>query len=413
MSLPVRSTLPATALLLGAILSIWAGTVRPTTDRATRSTPTTTAKTRSTGVTPPTAPPLTTPSRSWAPPRKTPGPGGPKDKIQPPIIPPNEAEVTLVEIPGTDPVLIGKLFVPAGTAPYPAVIVMHGSGGLWLGNDPEDGEMEPHFEQWGTTLQAQGYVALFVDSFSPRGIEEFGERRPSSLPDLSDAACSPTHVRPLDAYAALTYLKTQAPVGVMGTRVGLMGFSHGAEAALASVVDDSVVTGKLDDWTVSYVSMNGNQLTTNHNHVVSAPSYPVPNAWGFRCVVAYYPGCGFFGYFGKTSQANYEPGPNQFMPYVPTLMFHGADDSLVQHAPKLVERSQHQADYLGELQQLPPPHDNPLTRIEYPNVEHSFDEAVLGQQSPKGEPWTAADVAARATSEVMTLEFLETHLKVQ
>lgn len=317
---------------------------------------------------------------------------------------PNEASVTIVQVTSGNVDLPAKLFVPAGTGPYPAVIVMHGVGGLWANDDPQSGIMNPHFEEWGTRFQELGYVALFLDSYSARGIVEFHERRPSAIPEVSDALCSPRHVRPADAYAALDYLRSQAPVGVEWGRVGLMGFSHGAESALASVVDKTVVQAKGNTWKTSYtyptnvVSLVNNQwvtntiVATNHNHPAAAPTYPIPNAWGFACVVAYYPGCGFYGYFGSISG---QPTANQYMPYAPTLMFHGDADALYSSAPKLVSRSQ----LHSELLQLP---SNPMSHLVYEDAGHSFDEALEGE----GADWDARQAAQEAT-----LAFLATWLQ--
>lgn len=329
----------------------------------------------------------------------------PVDSVHVPVpVEPNEASVSLVTVTSGNVDLPAKLFVPAGTGPYPAVVVMHGVGGLWANDNPENGVMNPHFEEWGSRFQQLGYVALFLDSYSARGIVEFPNRRPSSIPSDSDALCSPRHVRPADAYAALEYLRTEAPVPVEWGRVGLMGFSHGAESALASVVDKTVVQAKGNTWKTSFtyhtnvVSLVNNQLVTNtvvatnHNYSTPAPSYPILNAWGFRCVVAYYPGCGFYGYFGSTTG---QAAANQYMPYAPTLMFHGDADALYSSAPKLVSRSL----LHSQLLQLP---SNPLVHLVYEDAGHSFDEA----QDDDGADWEA-----RQSAQQETLAFLATWLE--
>lgn len=329
----------------------------------------------------------------------------PVDSVHAPVpIEPNEASVSFVTVTSGNVDLPAKLFVPAGTGPYPAVVVMHGVGGLWANDDPQNGVMSAHFEEWGARFQDLGYVALFLDSFSARGIVEFPDRRPSSIPSDSDALCSPRHVRPADAYAALDYLRSEAPVPVEWGRIGLMGFSHGAESALASVVDKTVVQAKGNTWKTSFtyhtnvVNLVNNQwvtntvIATNHNYSTPAPSYPIPNAWGFRCVVAYYPGCGFYGYFGSTTG---QATANQYMPYAPTLMFHGAADPLYSSAPKLVTRSQ----LHSQLLQLP---SNPLVHLVYEGAGHSFDEAL----NNGGAAWVARQSAQEAT-----LAFLATWLE--
>ena len=53
----------------------------------------------------------------------------------------------------------GTLFKPDGSGPFPAVVLLHGCGGI-----------RPHFVQWAGAIRDMGYVALLVDSFRPRGI---------------------------------------------------------------------------------------------------------------------------------------------------------------------------------------------------------------------------------------------------
>src|SRR5262245_23309900 len=54
--------------------------------------------------------------------------------------------------------LTGQLYRPDGSEPFPAVVALHGCGGIG-----------PNLHRWAHTLQQWGYVVLLVDSFSPRG----------------------------------------------------------------------------------------------------------------------------------------------------------------------------------------------------------------------------------------------------
>src|SRR5271154_6030415 len=54
----------------------------------------------------------------------------------------------------------GTLTLPKGTPPFPAVILMHGCGG-----------MTQNMNVWAQRLRSWGYAALILDSFAPRGIE--------------------------------------------------------------------------------------------------------------------------------------------------------------------------------------------------------------------------------------------------
>ena len=116
---------------------------------------------------------------------------------------------------------------------YPAVVVLHGSGGL-----------SSHSAKIADRLGSWGYVALTVDSLGPRGItSQSGRGR------AVDQA--------FDAYAALRYLSQLDFVDA--ARVAVLGQSMGGSAALYAVDRDL---------TAQYFDER------------------------FRAAVAYYPGCG-------------------------------------------------------------------------------------------------------------------------
>jgi dienelactone hydrolase len=109
--------------------------------------------------------------------------------------------------------LIGYLSRPAGRGPFPAVVVMHGCGGLSarLKNDV------------AAQLVSWGYVALVVDSFATRPVKNTCAR-----PSSTD--------RVYDAYGALDFLSKDSAVDPK--RVVLMGFSAGAGATLEATKVD-------------------------------------------------------------------------------------------------------------------------------------------------------------------------------
>ena len=75
---------------------------------------------------------------------------------------------------------------PHGSGPYPAVIVHHGSGGLWS-NDMIGKGLISQFAQWGELLAELGYIGPFPDSFNPRGIDcNFSGKRPHYDPAKDD-----------------------------------------------------------------------------------------------------------------------------------------------------------------------------------------------------------------------------------
>lgn len=53
-----------------------------------------------------------------------------------------------------------ELFQPAGPGPFPAMVVLHPCTG-----------MGPHTRNWARRLAAWGYVAIAVDSFRPRSVQ--------------------------------------------------------------------------------------------------------------------------------------------------------------------------------------------------------------------------------------------------
>jgi dienelactone hydrolase/ketosteroid isomerase-like protein len=115
--------------------------------------------------------------------------------------------------------MVNELYEPTGPGPFPAVVLLHGAAGVMEQQD-----------QWAKTLKAWGYVALIVDSFGPRGVEEI----------RSDFSRVTTAQRTLDAYAALRYLQGQPSVDPH--RVGVMGWSHGGSTVLATVQEAGVQT---------------------------------------------------------------------------------------------------------------------------------------------------------------------------
>jgi dienelactone hydrolase len=108
----------------------------------------------------------------------------------------------------------GHLSRPKRQGPHPAIVLMHGCGGI----------QQSHLN-WASQLNDAGYVTLVVDSFRPRSVirQCQGDR-------LSATTAAG---RVLDAYGALEFLSSQSYVDQ--NRIGLIGWSHGGRAALAAV----------------------------------------------------------------------------------------------------------------------------------------------------------------------------------
>jgi dienelactone hydrolase len=117
--------------------------------------------------------------------------------------------------------LRGWLYRPDGPGPFPAVVALHGCGGI-----------RPRLHQWASTLHQWGYVVLLVDSFTPRG---------QTIICKEGFRVDPQYARMPDAYAAQAYLARQPFVDPQ--RIGLMGWSHGGWTTLYAV--DSIYLTRL------------------------------------------------------------------------------------------------------------------------------------------------------------------------
>lgn len=171
--------------------------------------------------------------------------------------------------------LTGYLFAPVGRPKTaPAVVLMHGRSGAYSSlarGNYSAVTIEKRIRNWAEIWSGQGYWALVVDSFGPRGY-------PAGFAAGTDAnrpvAVNEVTVRPLDAYGALKYLRGSPRINP--DRIGLFGWSNGGSATLASMSRDT-----LED-------------------IASA------GGRGFRIAIALYPGCGLQDHF-KSGYATYAP----------------------------------------------------------------------------------------------------------
>lgn len=102
-----------------------------------------------------------------------------------------------------------KVFKPQGDGPFPAVVLIHTSGGLKNGHVKRDAQK----------LVEKGYVALVLDSMGPRGVNVITESTRALYP--------PAGVK--DAYIALDFLKSQSYVDK--NRIYEAGYSWGGFVA--------------------------------------------------------------------------------------------------------------------------------------------------------------------------------------
>jgi dienelactone hydrolase len=123
-----------------------------------------------------------------------------------------------IEIPSGDLKLKAVLFRPAGAGPFPAVVALHACRGLGV-------PISERYRDWGQRLAAQGFAVLFPSSFGPRG---YGQQC-----TVWNRAVAPQRARVGDADAARRWLQGQD--WVVADRVSLVGWGHGAAAALFAI----------------------------------------------------------------------------------------------------------------------------------------------------------------------------------
>jgi len=109
---------------------------------------------------------------------------------------------------------------PDGAGPFPAVVWLHGCGGVVRG--------ARHLEDWTRRLVRLGYVVAIPDSLSERGY-------PNGI--CGNGTLVPAPTRAEDAYAALRHLEGRPDV--IAERIGLIGFSHGGWTVLAAMDQDA------------------------------------------------------------------------------------------------------------------------------------------------------------------------------
>jgi carboxymethylenebutenolidase len=239
--------------------------------------------------------------------------------------------------------LVGYVFKPEAphAARTPAVVMMHGRAGAY--SSAADGRydastLSKRHQEWGHIWAQQGYIAILVDGFGPRGYPHGFPRfsydtRPEELNEVT--------VRPLDAYGALAYLRSRNDV--IADRVALQGWSNGGSATLATMSD-------------------------------SAPGITAPTpATGFRAGLVFYPACGMKGQF-----------PDGIKPYAPVRVFQGSADEEVspRRCAALVDKSRVRGgDIVFQL---------------YPDATHDFDDPNPSHQDNAANAQATRDVIPRA-----------------
>lgn len=123
-----------------------------------------------------------------------------------------------IELPG---VWFGA---PQATGPAPAVILLHGCGGTRSTTQSE--RLASRYRDYAHLLNQEGVHALVIDSFLARGEREVCTQRAGSR-RITQAN------RRLDVLGAIQWLAARADVQTR--HIGLLGWSHGGSAVLASI----------------------------------------------------------------------------------------------------------------------------------------------------------------------------------
>ena len=237
--------------------------------------------------------------------------------------------------------LVGYVFTPkASSAPMPAVVMMHGRAGAYSSaarGRYDASTISQRHRMWGALWAAEGYVAVLVDGFGPRGypagFPRFSfENRPDVVNEVT--------VRPLDANGALSWLRTRNDIAA--DRIGLQGWSNGGSATLAAMAAGAGLSA-------------------------------AASLEGFCAALVFYAGCGLRGRFD-----------DGHLPYAPVQVFHGTADEEVSYrrCRRLVQRSGKAG---GDI-------DITL----YPGATHGFDDPGRARQNIPANRSAKDDATASA-----------------
>ncbi len=236
---------------------------------------------------------------------------------------------------------------------YPAVVVMHGSDGMWKNHDPESKAMSGQNNEWRKIFDDNCIIGAFVDSYSTRGVTtRIGKW--TTAPD--NFKISSQFVRPRDANATLSLLRGltfgDGRSIVRPKDIGILGFSDGA-TTVASTLYDSNATPS--DW-VWKQKFDGKEYNTSSG--VKAPP-KIPTDGGFAGGVFYYGGSGGFDYWGSHACGTNGLEGNVYVSYAPILYQLPANGYLTENSLCLVDLLKKKS--------------NNVELNVYANVGHGFD----------------------------------------
>jgi dienelactone hydrolase len=174
-----------------------------------------------------------------------------------------------IDIPLSSGALHALLYKPGGNGPFPAVIALHGCGGLAAHAE----QIQPRYRDWAEQLLRAGNAVLLPDSYGSR------ELGPQCRVDIKERRVLARRERVTDIITARQWLVQQP--WVSRNHIGLVGWANGASAVL---------------WAVR-------------------PQLPSKDTADFRSAVAFYPDCRLSSGLGWSAR-------------IPTLVLIGANDDL-------------------------------------------------------------------------------------
>ena len=237
--------------------------------------------------------------------------------------------------------LVAYMYLPSTPGPHPAVVMLHGRGGLYstLKQTFDGDSLSSRHVMWAKFWAERGYVGLLVDSFGPRGYARGFEAgtndgsRPASVNEIT--------IRPLDAYAALKFLRNRPDV--IKEQVFLQGWSNGGSTALSAAS-------------------------------TRAPGIQAPTeTTGFRAFLSMYPGC-----------AQVMRQFSEYKSYAPMLLLIGTDDEEVK------------PERCAQLSEIARRNGSDWQFVLYHGVEHSYDTPTKKRESVEANKLAAADSKKRA-----------------
>lgn len=319
-----------------------------------------------------------------------------------PVLAQNVEIVTFPGPAGTDitqldeddnPILSGVLYTPEGfeelvdadgqlllgAEPVPAVVLMHGCTGIWSNRDitARNNDLTPNLqnqiEKWALQLRSEGVVALVIDSYTPRRpttvpagrtVAEFNAEWQDQCKDRPyGGEVNPYTTRVFDARAGYAFLETFAQVDA--GRVGLLGWSQGAQSVLVEMADSFR--------TETFQARPQSDLL-------------------FATGVVYYPGCGTDLGFGSSVSGGF------WKPYGDVRMNMGSLDGFNTLCTSRFNRAR---DLLGDGPDAPL-----LPYATYQGAKHSFDGVSQTWPTDICEAPATGDVCAMNDSDINSLDFL-------